>query len=39
MDLVAMKQSFQCDALSRFKMRLGTHLGREGGETGVPDIP
>ena len=35
MDLAAMDKAFNV----RFKMRLGTHLGREGGETGVPDIP
>jgi len=37
MDLAAMT-SFKV-MLIEAKMRLGTHLGREGGETGVPDIP
>ena len=38
MDLAAMKQSFQCDALSRFKMRLGTRTSEGKGVRPVYQI-
>jgi hypothetical protein len=37
MDLAAMT-GFKV-MLIEVEMRLGTHLGREGRETGVPDVP